>query len=104
MGPEISQVQGRLLESENGGYVVGVTSVKTFTRGIQVWSGERVRIEKQYVARTYERKFSRARTMAFGLVAVGGAVFVFGRALGVNFSGGGDPPPDDTIGTLRPRR
>jgi hypothetical protein len=68
---------------------------------VQVWSGERVRIEKQYVARTYQRKFSKGRTLAMGVVAVGGAVFLFGRNLGV-FGGGDTPvrPPDDTQNTL----
>jgi hypothetical protein len=101
MGPEIGQVEGRLLDSENGDYVLGVTSVKTIRGGVQVWSGERVRIEKQYVARMYERKFSKGRTLAMGIVAVGGAVLLFGKSLGV--LGGGDtpkPPPIDTFPSL----
>jgi hypothetical protein len=101
MGPEIGQVEGRLLESENGEYVLGVTSVRTIRGGVQVWSGERVRIEKQYVSRMYEKKFSKGRTFVMGVVAVGGAVFLFGRSLGV-FGGGDTPvtPPIDTFPSL----
>jgi len=101
MGPEIGQIEGRLLDSENGDYVLGVTSVRTIRGGVQVWSGERVRIEKQYVARMYEKKFSKGRTLAMGIVGVGGAVFLFGRSLGV--FGGGDTPlpiPPETTATL----
>jgi len=101
MGPEIGQIEGRLLDSENGEYVLGVTSVRTIRGGVQVWSGERVRIEKQYVARMYEKKFSKGRTLAMGVVAVGGFVILFGKSLSI--LGGGDSPlpvPPDTQNTL----
>jgi hypothetical protein len=101
MGPEIDQVEGRLLDQENGDYILGVTSVKTLRGGVQVWSGERVRIEKQHVARMYERRFSRGRTMALGVVGVGGLVILFGKDLAV--LGGGNspiPPKPDTVGSL----
>lgn len=105
MGPEIMQVEGRLLDLENGDYLVGVTTVRTLRRGVQVWSGEQVRIKKQYVARTYERKFSRSRTLVFGLAAAGGMAYVFGRSLGV-IGGGKEPtvPPIDTNIAFVPRR
>ena len=70
--PEISKVEGRLLDSENGDYIVGVTSVRTIRYGLQVWSGERVRIQQAHVARTYQRRLSRSRTAMFGLAAAGG--------------------------------
>ena len=106
MGPEISQVEGRLLDSENGDFIVGVTSVRSIRYGLQVWSGERVRIQQQHVARTYQRRFSRGRTAALGLAAAGGFVFLFGRSLGVLFGGGEDEPtnPPDTADALVPRR
>lgn len=88
MGPEIDQIEGRLLDSENGEYVVGVTAVKTLRGGVQIWSGERVRIEKQHVARMYERKFSKGRTATFGVLLAGGMVVLFGRDLAVLGGGG----------------
>lgn len=106
MGPEIYQVEGRLLEAENGDYLLGVTSVKTLRQGTQVWSGERVRIEKEHVARTYERKFSRRRTLVASAVMAGAFVLVFGKSLGVNWTG--DDPinkqPPESIDALVPRR
>jgi hypothetical protein len=106
MGPEIDQVEGRLLDSENGEYVLGVTSVKTLRGGVQVWSGERVRIEKQYVARMYERKFSKGRTVALGVVAAGGMVLLFDRNLAVFGGDRPSPPVVDTtiIDSARPVR
>jgi hypothetical protein len=101
IGPEIGQIEGRLLDAENGDYVLGVTAVRSLRGGVQVWSGERVRIEKQYVSRMYERKFSKGRTLAMGVVAVGGMVFLFGKNLAV--FGGGDspiPPKPDTVISL----
>lgn len=104
MGPEISQVEGRLLEAENGDYLLGVTSVKTLRRGTQVWSGERVRIEKRYVARTYERRFSRGRTVFASAVMAGAFVLVFGKSLGVNWSGDSPlPKKPDSVDALVPR-
>jgi hypothetical protein len=104
MGPEIRQVEGRLLDAENGDYLLGVTSVKTLRRGTQVWSGERVRISKLHVARTYERRFSRGRTLVAGAVAAGAFVLVFGKSLGINWTGDNPlPPKPDTSGTLVPR-
>ena len=62
LGPEIAQIQGRLLEQENGEYVVAVSGVRQLRGGEQTWSGEKVRIKREHVNSTYERRFSRART------------------------------------------
>ena len=100
MGPEIDQVEGRLLDQENGDYILGVTSVKTLRGGVQVWSGERVRIEKQHVARMYERRFSRGRTMALGVVMAGGMAVLFGKNLAVLGGRDSPVPPPDTVDAL----
>src|SRR5262247_3406197 len=55
MGPEISQVQGRLLARDSD-YVVGVTAIKLLKGGEQTWGGERVRIKPAYVSSMYERR------------------------------------------------
>jgi hypothetical protein len=102
MGPEISQVEGRLVEEQNGDYVVAVSAVRLLRGGgAQVWSGERVRIQKQHVGRMYERRFSKGRTVALGVAVVAGAALVLGRDL--NPLGSPDPkqPPPDTATTLR---
>ncbi|CAN5865831.1 hypothetical protein BH11GEM1_BH11GEM1_11770 [soil metagenome] len=73
MGPEIAQIEGRLISRENADFLIGVTSIHTLRSGDQVWKGEQVRIKSEYVGSIYERHFSRARTITLG--AVGAAAF-----------------------------
>lgn len=101
MGPEISQVEGRLVEAQNGDYVVAVSAVRLLRGGQQIWRGEQVRINKQHVGRLYERRFSKGRTVALGVAVVAGAVFVLGRDLNPLGSPDTKQPPTDSIVTLR---
>jgi hypothetical protein len=102
MGPEIDLVEGRLLEATNGDYVVSVSGVKLIGGGHQPWAGERVSISKEHVSRTYERRFSKGRTLVFAGVVVAGAVVLAGGSAGI-FDPGSDPPGGDTLITLKPR-
>jgi hypothetical protein len=82
MGPEIAQIEGRLVEKDNGGYLVSVTAVRLLRGGEQVWAGERVRLDRDYLGRTYERRFSPGRTIALSVVGIGGiAAFLLTRSL-----------------------
>lgn len=95
MGPEIDRVDGRLVESSSGEHVVAVSSVHLLRGGVQVWSGERVRIKSEYVQSTYMRHFSTSRTLALGATIGGVTAFVVaGKLLG---SGDANKPvPVDT--------
>jgi hypothetical protein len=102
MGPEIGQLEGRLISSENGEYLISVSSVRYLRGGTQIWAGERVRVREDYVGNTYEKRFSKGRTLALGAtVAAGIAALVVSRDL----FGYGDPdrPPVccDTIASIR---
>ena len=81
LGPEISQIEGRVLGHENGEYVLAVSNIKLLKGGEQVWTGEHVRIKSDYVATTYERKFSRPRTIAVSAVGVGLFAFILTRTI-----------------------
>ena len=85
IGPEIGQIEGRLISSENGEYLVAVTSVRYLRGGEQIWAGERVRVSKDYVWNTYERKFNKGRTIVLGATVAAGiaaiALFVATAAL-----------------------
>jgi len=76
IGPEIGQVEGRLLSQENGEYVLAVSTVRMLRGGEQVWSGERVRINREHVGNTYVRRFDKGRTIALGAVVVGGVAAI----------------------------
>jgi hypothetical protein len=87
LGPEISQIEGRVLERENGEYVMAVSNVRLLRGGEQVWAGEQVRIKADYVTSTHERRFSRSRTIAASLLGAGLLVYVASRSIK---GGGGD--------------
>lgn len=90
MGPEIAQIEGRLLSRENGEYLVAVRSLRTLRGGEQVWRGEPVRIRAEHVGTTYQREFSRGRTFALGAAGLGAVAFVLTRSL--TGSGNEEPP------------
>jgi hypothetical protein len=103
IGPEISQIEGRLMSKENGEYVVAVSSVQLLRGGQQVWSGEPVRIKPEHVRSVYERRFSTGRSVALGASVVGSfAAFLVTRALTTS---GGDNPGQggDTVQAQRGR-
>lgn len=100
MGPEIGQIEGHLLGNEDGAYLVAVSGVTYLRGGHQAWSGETVRLRPEYVGNTYERRTSTGRSIAMGVITVGGfTAFVVGRSLitgGSEDPDGGDdgkPPP-----------
>jgi hypothetical protein len=103
MGPEIAQVEGRLIGIENGEYLVAVTTVRLLRGGEQVWSGEQVRIKQEHVSSVYVRRFSTARSVALGTTVGGGfAAFLITRAL--RGAGSGDSgTPGDSAHTQRGR-
>ncbi len=98
MGPDLSQVEGKLIEKDSTGFLVAVRSVKLRTGGEQVWSGEQVRIRPDYFYSMNERRFSAGRTIAMSALAAGGlGAIIFTTSLLVQGSGttdGGDCPPN----------
>lgn len=108
MGPEISQVEGRLLQQSPEDYLVAVTNVQLLRGGNQVWKGEQVRINSSYVSTSYVRKFSRTKTAIFSTVVIGGfTAFMVSRGL-IGKGDAGDPPSDtggvDALIPFRPIR
>ena len=105
MGPEIGQIEGLLVSQQNGEYVVAVSAVRFLRGGEQIWTGEQVRIKKEYVGTTYERRFHRGRTIALSTALAGGLLAI---AVSQDLFGLGnvaDPIiPIDTGVSLRPRR
>jgi len=103
MGPEIAQVEGRLLERDNGSYLLGVSSVRLLRGGEQPWAGEQVRLRTEYLGPAYRRQFSLGRSIGLGVVGVGGftTFFLVSRSL---LGAGTDDPgsePCDTCAASR---
>lgn len=94
MGPEIAQVEGRLLGNEDGAYLVAVSGVSLLRGGHQTWSGEMVRLRPEYIGNTFERRTSTGRSIALGVITVGGATaLLLGTSLVTSGQGDDDPVP-----------
>jgi hypothetical protein len=92
IGPEIGQIEGRVLSQENGEYLVSVSAVRLLRGGEQVWSGERVRINREHVGNTYERRFDKGRTIALGAVVVAGVAAIIASRDLIGFGREPEPP------------
>lgn len=100
MGPEIREIEGRLINRENGDYQVSVSSVRLMRGDLQVWSGETVSIKSDYVSAMFEKRFSKGRTVALSAVLLAGVTaFAVSRDLLGLGLGSSDSNKKDTTGT-----
>lgn len=102
MGPEIAQVEGQLVEKDNEGFLLAVSTVRLLRGGEQSWTGEKVRLNPTHLGTAYAREFSLGRTLAMSALSIGavGAV-ILTRSLvgsGNDDDGGGGPPVDARLG------
>lgn len=101
MGPEIGQIEGRLVQQDTSEYLVAVTSVHLLRGGEQTWSGEAIHLKSSYVGRVYERKYSKSRTLALTAVGVGIAAAIATRSIIGAGDVGSQTPPDSSGQTTR---
>lgn len=95
LGPEIAQVEGQLVSMDSAGYLLSISNVRLLRGGEQVWSGEEVRVRRDYIGSAYERRFSLGRSIGFGVVGIGGfAAFMAGRSLIASGTRDNTPPID----------
>lgn len=100
IGASTLRVQGSVLQSTPADYVLQVSDVVDVRGARSKWMGETVPVRRSYVLSTYERRFSRPRTL---FLAAGVASAFFAVVLSQNlfgFAGGseGTPPPGDPNG------
>ncbi len=95
VGPEIAQIEGRLIGKENDEYHIAVSMVRFLRGGEQVWSGERIRVRSEHVGTVYERRYSTGRSVALGVASLGGltAIILSRDLLGLG-TGDNDNKPD----------
>lgn len=102
MGPEIAQVEGRLVEKDNQGYLLAISNVRLLRGGEQAWSGEKVRLNNQYLGTAFERRLSLVRSIGLGVVGIGGFVAILASqsllGIGTDDTPGTDPPITERLG------
>lgn len=105
MGPEIGQIEGTLIQRDNGEYLLGVRSISLLRGGVQVWSGEPVHIKQEYVSTVYQRQLSKGRTIALAAVGVGAVALVASQNMlgGGNVEGPKQQPADTAVTRRSPR-
>jgi len=105
MGPEISQIEGRLIQKTATDYVISVSLVHLLRGGEQTWSGEEVRLKQEFVSTIYEKRFSKSRTLIASATTAAVVVLVATKSSLIGL-GGLDPaksPPDTALSVRRPR-
>jgi hypothetical protein len=101
MGPEIAQVEGRVLSVDQAAFRVAVSNLRLLRGGEQSWSGEPVQINREFVSSVRERRFSSGRTIALSAVSVGGVAFLLTRSIVGGGTQSPPKPPTDTASTRR---
>lgn len=100
VGNAIERIEGTLTEQGTDGYSISVQHVYFLQGGVQIWSGETVRVGKDQVQSFSLRRLARGRTIAVGAVGVGSVAFMLSRGL-FGFGFGPADVPSDTGETLR---
>ena len=90
MVPEIARIEGRVLGAQDSSYLVAVSAIRLLRGGVQVWSGEQIRLNPAHVGNTYVRRFDKTRSFVLGAAIAGGfaAILVTRSLVG---SGNEDP-------------
>ena len=104
VGPEVRQLEGRLVQRSEAEVLLAVTAVRTFRGGEQVWKGERVMLKPEYLGNTYAKRFSTGRTVVASALTIGAFVALATNGI-IPGIGGESTPPDNkpNPSELRPR-
>jgi hypothetical protein len=101
IGPELSQIEGRLVSRDSSEFVLGVTGVRFLRGGEQVWHGETVRLKSDYVSNQYQRQFSTVRSVALGALAASAIALVATASLRGLGQGDRQNPKDSSVVQIR---
>lgn len=102
VGQAIQRIEGTLTEQDLEGYVISVQHIYFLQGGVQIWTGEKVRIAKEHVQYFAVRQLSKGRTVALGVVGVGSVALMLSQGLfGMGLGDGPDVPCDTCAASLR---
>jgi hypothetical protein len=93
LGPGISRIDGRMVGTVGDEYVINVFRTAAIGGSTSLWSGEEMRLNRNFVSRLEGRQLSRTRTWLAAGVATG-VVVVFIATRGAGLLGGDDPDPN----------
>jgi hypothetical protein len=104
VGPEVAELEGRLVDRDSTRLVLSVSMVRLLRGGVQVWSGERVTVRREHVSTVRERHLSKSRSAVLAGVASAALAVIIRQGI----RGGGvlDPTvsrPDSAQSTRIPR-
>ncbi len=100
VGPYAMRIEGELLQATPDDLVLAVSDVVDIRGTHSKWTGESVSLPRSYVSLTYQKQFSRAKTVLVATAVAGGIVAIIaGRNL-LGFGGHGEtgPNPPDPNG------
>jgi hypothetical protein len=100
LGEGVLRLNGRLAQASDSVYLVRVASVEYAGAPTAHWTGEEVKVPRDYVASVAERRLSRKRSWLAAALAVGVIVAI---SAAISIFGGGTSPdgtiPDNPQGT-----
>lgn len=103
LGPGVTRMEGLVTRSDSTEYVMNLFRIAQIGSGTSRWSGEAVRVNRNYVGSVELRRLSRGRTaLVAGVVGAGVVAFIASRAIrGVFNRDEGDsevpPPPGSSV-------
>jgi hypothetical protein len=96
MGPGLARIEGRMLGTEGDQFVVSVFRTAAIGGSTSLWSGEEMRLNRNFVARLEGRELSKTRTwLAAGAATSVVVAFIVTRGLTGIFGGNDDDPPGE---------
>lgn len=101
MGPEIGEVDGRLVQHNDSAYLLAVSGVRFLRGGEQRWNGERISVRNEFVSGVSEQRLSKVRSGALAGVTIAAVVYALSRGLGGFGTSEDGKAPGDTVQTTR---
>ena len=89
IGPYATRVEGALLQATPDDFTLAVSDVVDIRGAHNKWTGESVSLPRSYVSMTYQKQFSRSKTMLAVAAVAGGIVALIAsrNLLGIGGSG-----------------